>query len=152
MQVGFKLISPDNEEVKTWGGDYGTCPDVPTSIDYPPGTRTFGAKVGDKVCGATLVAWIMDPPPTLSPPPRTVAEIKGELIDKIKYMAAAILVQTDWQVLRAMEGYKPVKPGTSAERIAARDNSNALEAEVNALNTVEQLEAWRVVFSTGRSK
>ena len=46
MIVGYKLIAADGKAVRqTWGGNYGSCPDIPNTIDLADGARVHCRQV-----------------------------------------------------------------------------------------------------------
>lgn len=71
--------------------------------------------------------------------PKDLAQLKLQAIEQIKVAAGTLLVPTDWKVIRAAEGVKPVDRDTLLQRAAIRNASDANEAAVNACTTVEQL-------------
>ncbi len=74
----------------------------------------------------------------------TVSQAKARLITQIKRSAGERLSETDWQVLRSVEESERTVPAPiKAQRTAIRSHSNSLEAQVNALTTLAELDAWQ---------
>lgn len=65
--------------------------------------------------------------------------LKTQLIGQIKQTAGSLLAQSDWKVVRAAEGVKPVDQDTLDLRAAIRSASNSHEASILACKTVEEL-------------
>jgi hypothetical protein len=65
--------------------------------------------------------------------------LKSEWIAQVKATAGSLLAQSDWKVVRAAEGIKPVDADTLARRAAIRAYSDTLEAQIKACTTVEAL-------------
>lgn len=71
--------------------------------------------------------------------PKDLAQVKSMLISQIKSTAGSMLAGTDWKVVRAAEGVKPVDQETLDNRAAIRSASNANEALVEATTSVDEL-------------
>ncbi len=71
--------------------------------------------------------------------PVTTKGLKSEWIAQVKTTAGSLLAQSDWKVVRAAEGIKPVDADTLARRAAIRAYSDSLEAQIKACTTVEAL-------------
>ncbi len=69
----------------------------------------------------------------------TTKGLKSEWIAQVKATAGSLLAQSDWKVVRAAEGIKPVDADTLARRAAIRAYSDTLEAQIKACTTVEAL-------------
>lgn len=74
--------------------------------------------------------------------------LKSQWIAQTKQTAGSLLAATDWKVVRAAEGVKPVDAETLAARAAIRAYSNTLEtaisgaADVPALMAVVNNQSW----------
>lgn len=62
--------------------------------------------------------------------------LKSQWIAQAKQTAGSMLAATDWMVVRAAEGVKPVDAETTAARAAIRSYSNSLEASITAATDV----------------
>jgi hypothetical protein len=71
--------------------------------------------------------------------PVTTTGLKTQWIAQVKTTAGSLLAQSDWKVVRAAEGIKPVDADTLARRAAIRAYSDSLEAQIKACTTVEAL-------------
>lgn len=65
--------------------------------------------------------------------------LKSQWIAQTKQTAGSLLAATDWMVVRAAEGVKPVDAETTAARAAIRAYSNSLEASITAAADVPAL-------------
>jgi len=72
--------------------------------------------------------------------------LKSQFIAQIKAIAASLLAPTDWKVVRASEGVKPVDAETLALRAAIRAASDANEVAVKACTSVEELAALKLIW------
>jgi len=72
--------------------------------------------------------------------------LKSQFIAQIKATAASLLAPTDWKVVRAAEGVKPVDAETLAARAAIRTASDANEVAVKACTSVDALAALELVW------
>jgi hypothetical protein len=72
--------------------------------------------------------------------------LKSNFIAQVKQTAGSLLSQTDWKVIRASEGGKPLDEDTKALRTAIRDKSNSLESQIIACTTVEELASLNLSF------
>lgn len=71
--------------------------------------------------------------------PKPLDDIKAMLVSQIKATAGSMLSATDWKVVRAAEGVKPVDQDTLDARAAIRSASNANEALIQAATSVDEL-------------
>ena len=71
--------------------------------------------------------------------PKDVDQVKAMLIGQIKQTAGSMLAATDWRIVRAAEGVKPVDADTLAERAAIRSASNANESAIIGSTTTAEL-------------
>ena len=71
--------------------------------------------------------------------PKDLAQVKSMLISQIKSTAGSMLSGTDWRIVRAAEGVKPVDQDTLDSRAAIRSASDANEALVEAATSVDEL-------------
>ena len=81
--------------------------------------------------------------------PVTTTGLKTQWIAQVKTTAGSLLAQSDWKVVRAAEGIKPVDADTLARRAAIRAYSDSLEAQIKACTTVEALIAVETNQSWG---
>lgn len=65
--------------------------------------------------------------------------LKSQMIAQVKATAGSLLAATDWKVVRASEGIKPVDADTLAVRAAIRAASDANESAIQACTDVGQL-------------
>jgi hypothetical protein len=72
--------------------------------------------------------------------------LKSQFIAQIKATAASLLAPTDWKVVRAAEGVKPVDAETLAARAAIRTASDANEIAVKTCTSVDALAALELVW------
>lgn len=72
--------------------------------------------------------------------------LKSQFIAQIKATAGSMLAATDWKVVRAAEGVKPVDAETLVARAAIRTASNANEVAVKACTSVDALAALELVW------
>lgn len=85
---------------------------------------------------------------TYTSTPKDLDALKANMVSQVKTTAGTMLAQSDWKVVRASEGVKPVDDATLANRAAIRTRSNEHEAAIAACTTVEELAAlsfdWNV--------
>lgn len=72
--------------------------------------------------------------------------LKSQMIAQVKATAASMLATTDWKVVRAAEGIKPVDADTLAWRSSIRAASDANEAAITACTTVDELAALQIAW------
>lgn len=70
---------------------------------------------------------------------RVVYGLRSQEVAKVKATAGSLLAPTDWMVVRAAEGVKPISAEVKAYRDAIRAKSNEAEAAILACKTVEEL-------------
>lgn len=70
---------------------------------------------------------------------RRVLGLKSQMIAQVKATAGSMLAATDWKVVRASEGIKPVDADTLAARAAIRAASDKNEAAITACTSVDAL-------------
>jgi len=73
---------------------------------------------------------------------RDVADLKKNMIAKVKEQVGARLSQTDWMVIRATEGGTAVPSDVTTYRTAIRTEGNTKETEINALTTIDDVIAY----------
>lgn len=78
--------------------------------------------------------------------PKDLDDIKSMLVAQVKATAGTLLARTDWMIVRAAEGAKPVDEDTLAARAAIRTASNDNEESIAACETVEELAALQFVW------
>lgn len=85
--------------------------------------------------------------------PKDLDMVKSMLVAQIKATAGSMLAPTDWKVVRAAEGIKPVDADTLTYRASVRAASNQNEDAVMAATTVNELTViqflWPVEDSRG---
>jgi len=74
--------------------------------------------------------------------PKDVAELKKNMIAKVKAQVGARLSQTDWMVIRATDGGTAVPSDVATYRTAIRTEGNTKETEINALTTIDDVIAY----------
>ena len=67
--------------------------------------------------------------------------LKSQFISQIKQTAGQLLAQSDWKVIRGMEGAKLLDKETKDLRTAIRAKSDEFEAAILACTTVDELAA-----------
>lgn len=65
--------------------------------------------------------------------------LKSIHVAQVKQTAGSLLAPTDWKVVRAAEGIKPLDAETAAQREAIRAKSNLFEEAILSADTVEEL-------------
>lgn len=78
--------------------------------------------------------------------PKELGPLKANMVGQVKNIAGSLLAPTDWKVVRAAEGVKPVDQATLDARAAIRAASNANEALVEATATVDELAAVQFIW------
>jgi hypothetical protein len=78
--------------------------------------------------------------------PKDIDQVKAMLITQVKTTAGSMLAQSDWKVIRAAEGIKPVDAETLAWRESIRVASNNNETAINACTTVDELAVLQLPF------
>lgn len=78
--------------------------------------------------------------------PKDIDQVKSMLITQVKTTAGSMLAQSDWKVIRASEGIKPVDAETLAWRESIRTASNNNETAINACTTVDELAVLQLPF------
>ena len=81
--------------------------------------------------------------------PKDLDALKSMMVSQVKTTAGTLLAQSDWKVVRASEGVKPVDEATLADRAAIRTRSNEHEAAITACTTVEELAALQFDWNFG---
>ena len=74
--------------------------------------------------------------------PKDVAELKKNMIRKVKEQVGARLSQTDWMVVRATEGGTAVPSDVTTYRTAIRTEGNTKETEINELVSIDDVIAY----------
>lgn len=75
--------------------------------------------------------------------PKDLDPLKATAIAQIKQAAESYLNVYNYKVFREVSGGKPMTQVDKDAMAAIRATSNALEAEVNAMASVEELAAWQ---------
>lgn len=76
--------------------------------------------------------------------PKDLDQCKTNMVNQVKSTAGSLLSATDWKVIRAAEGIKPVDEATLTLRTSIRDFSNSNEAAINACASVDELAALQL--------
>jgi hypothetical protein len=78
--------------------------------------------------------------------PRDLDQCKTMLVAQVKQTAAALLIPTDWKIVRFAETGTAVDTATSEYRAAVRAASNANEAAIDECDTVDELAALQLTW------
>lgn len=78
--------------------------------------------------------------------PKDLDQLKAQHIGQVKSIAGSLLAATDWKIVRAAEGVKPVDEDTLAARAAIRAASDANEAAITACATVDELAVLAITW------
>jgi hypothetical protein len=81
--------------------------------------------------------------------PRDLDQCKAMLIAQVKQTAAALLIPTDWKIVRFAETGTAIDTATSEYRAAVRAASNANEAAIDECDTVDELAALQLTWIEG---
>lgn len=73
--------------------------------------------------------------------PRDLGELKAREVAAIKATAGALLAPSDWKVIRASEGVKPLDAATATYRSAVRAASNEAEQSIVLCASIDDLTA-----------
>ena len=65
----------------------------------------------------------------------TLAELKSQKVNELKSLAAVKLSKTDWYIIRESDSGEATPQSIKDDRAALRAESNAIEADINALTT-----------------
>jgi len=118
------------------------APDVPKLLEDREESDAEGNPLYVKVLGE-----VDGKPAMVDSTERLVTKgLKSQFIAQIKATAASLLAPTDWKVVRAAEGVKPVDAETLAARGAIRTASDANEVAVKACTSVDALAALELVW------
>ena len=74
--------------------------------------------------------------------PKDVAELKKNMVSKVKAQVGARLSQTDWMVIRATDGGTSVPSDVATYRTAIRAEGNTKETEINELVSIDDVIAY----------
>lgn len=83
---------------------------------------------------------------TLTSIAKDLASCKSWRIDEVKTNAGRILSQSDWKVIRSTETGVSLDDAVKTYRASIREQSNTFESQINACQTVEELEALQTNF------
>lgn len=72
--------------------------------------------------------------------------LKSQMIAQVKATAGSLLAATDWKVVRASEGVKPVDADTLAARAAIRAASDKNEVAITACTSVDALAVLQITW------
>jgi hypothetical protein len=73
---------------------------------------------------------------------KEVGPLKEQTIQKIKFHVGSLLLPSDWRIIRQEEGYKVAGSDWEDWRGAVRSHGNALEVEVEAIATLDDMKAF----------
>nr|MCS5551273.1 hypothetical protein [Gammaproteobacteria bacterium] len=73
---------------------------------------------------------------------RDVDQLKEGMVSTVKGQVASKLQETDWQVIREMDGGTAMSQDLKDYRTAIRAEGNAKEAEILALTTLDEVIAY----------
>lgn len=76
--------------------------------------------------------------------PKDLDVLKADMVGQVKTTAGTLLAASDWKVVRASEGVKPVDDATLTARAGIRQRSDEHEAAITACTTVEELAALQL--------
>jgi len=79
---------------------------------------------------------------------RDVASMKESMISKVRSAASSLLSKHDWMSIREAEGGTAMPADVKTYRAAIRTESNAKEAEVNALADMDAIKAYEATSYT----
>ena len=97
--VGYLLVDQNNSILQSWGGVWGQCPGIPTSISLPNGDQVEAPSVNVEYGGCKLIPWEMsEPAPSTNPADYPLADwqlrkgliVNGYSIDAIEATIKAI--------------------------------------------------------------
>jgi len=74
---------------------------------------------------------------------KNVDDLKTQMKNQVNSIAAGILAQSDWMVIRASDGGTAVPEAWTTYRAALRTTANAKETEIDALANVDAVKAYR---------
>jgi hypothetical protein len=101
------------------------------------------------------IEWIADPEPYddrfywSAGHAKDLDQCKAMLVAQVKQTAAALLIPTDWKIVRFAETGTAVDTETSEYRTAVRAASNANEAAIDECDTVDELAALQLTWIEG---
>lgn len=105
------------------------------------------SEVPDPVYPNQKYYWVTDNGDgTLTQIPKDLDDCKSWRIAEVKAMAGTILSQSDWKVIRSAETDVPLADDVKAYRTSIREQSNTFESQINACQTIEELEALQTNF------
>lgn len=124
-----------NEDANTFKVDYdnGRTLFVPNSLDntqYVELQEWLGQ-------GNSVIAWQWAP---------SLQEAKDKKIAEIKAQAFRFLKETDWMVLRELEGGTTKLTSVTTWRAALRTSSNTEEIAINALTTIDDVKNHTTIW------
>lgn len=98
-------------------------------------------EVPDQVRPDDRFFWVTENPDgTFTALPKALDTLKTHLVSQVKTTAGSLLSVSDWKVIRAAEGTKPVDAETLAYRASVRSYSNMNEAAILAAQDVDELQ------------
>lgn len=112
--------------------DIGILPYEETAVDnryYSSGAVTYSVGA-EKVTGS------------YEGTARNVDDLKKQMKETVKSIAAGLLSKTDWMVIRAAEGGTAVPSNVATYRAAVRTESNEKETAIDALSNIAAIIAW----------
>lgn len=129
---------------RRWGELYALgVREYRVDFDVPAGYEADGQEVVTEI-DADTGEEVRVRRPTGVTPIWTLEAAKDRKIVEIKRWAYLALQDTDWRVIRAAETGEDLDADIIAARAAIRDASDAMEAEVAALDNYDAVIAWEV--------
>lgn len=129
-------------------------------VRYPANWLRLSSATEKAAVGITEVAeqprpddrfyWVTDNGDgTYTSTPKDIVSLKANMVSQVKTTAGTLLASSDWKVVRASEGVKPVDSATLANRAGIRQRSDEHEAAIAACTTVEELAALQFDWNFG---
>ena len=104
--------------------------EVPDSRYYNTGAESYTFTDGE---------WVISYATT----EKNVDDLKADLIQKIKANVGALLAPSDWRVIREADGGTVITDDWSEYRSEVRSHGNALEAEIVAIDALDNVRAFQ---------
>ena len=80
------------------------------------------------------------------------AQLKLEMLDRTKTMAAGLLARDDWMAIREAEGGTAMPDNVKAYRVAVREESNDKETAIKALSNLDAVKLYEATPYTETRK
>lgn len=132
-------------------------PFVHDEVQYPANWLRLASPEEREAIGITEVAdparpdvrfyFVTDNPDgSFTATPRDLATVKRDMVAQVKIRANAMLAPTDWRVVRAAEGVRPLDPTVATQRALIRATSDAAEAAISAAADLDALASLQIVW------